>query len=303
MSVYIFLVSCSGFLNFLKTRLFSGVTVYTLNRSPQLNEFLSPWAIKKISKTKSNTEIKKRLKEEADVLRNLKHPNIVGFRAFISDKDGTDCLAMEECDISLGDLIEKRSEDSLGAFRATDIIKVGLDISKALDYLHNEALLMHCDIKSYNILIKGDFLISKLCDFGVCLPVNKNGCLDKDKAGAKAEYIGTQLWSAPEVLSEPQEITTKADIYSFGLVFWEMLALMPPIDESFTETSYDSSSDFDESICYPSAERQRPNLPNITLGKEYEPILEMFYCCTETNYTLRPTSNHLKLYFQKLKEN
>lgn len=276
--------------------------MYTLNRSPQKNEFLSPWAIKKISKRKTTSEIKNRLKEEATVLRNLKHPNIVGFRAFISCKDGRDCLAMEECDISLGDLIEKRSEDDSGAFKAKNIIDVGLDISKALDYLHNEALLMHCDIKSYNILIKGDFIICKLCDFGVCLPVNKEGRLDKDKAGEYAEYVGTPVWSAPEVLKDPQEVTTRADVYSFGLVLWEMLALMPPVDESFAEISLDTSIDFDDnSVHVSSAERQRPSLPNITLGKEYDPILEIFYCCTESNFSLRPSADHLKQYFEKIK--
>lgn len=289
--------------NLLLVNFVQGVTVYTLNRSPQKNEFLSPWAIKKISKHKVTTEIKKRLKDEAHILCNLKHPNIVGFRAFIPCRDGSDCLAMEECDTSLGDLIEKRNEDDLGPFAPRNIVDVGMDISKALDYLHNEALLMHCDIKSYNILIKGNFLISKLCDFGVCLPVNKEGCLDKEKAGEEAEYVGTPVWCAPEVLKYPQEVTTKADIYSFGLVFWEMLSLMPPVDESVAETSFDISSDLDdESFCVPSAERQRPSLPDITLGKEYDPILEIFYCCTENDLSLRPSANHLKLYFEKEKE-
>lgn len=276
-----------------------------MNRSPQINEFLSPWAIKKITKRKINTEIKKRLKEEADILRTLKHPNIVGFRAFISCQDGSDCLAMEECDTSLGDLIEKRGEDGLGAFKVKNIIEVGLDISKALDYLHNEVLLMHCDIKSYNILIKGDFLISKLCDFGVCLPVDKEGRFDKSKAGEEAEYVGTPVWCAPEVLKDPQEVTTKADVYSFGLVLWEMLALMPPVDESVAETTFeasDVSSDFDESVCVPSTERQRPSLPDVVLGEEYDPVLQLFYCCTESDYTLRPSANHLKLCFQSVKE-
>lgn len=49
------------------------------------------------------------------------------------------------------------------------------DIAGALNYLHTEAFLMHADIKSHNILIKEEFAICKLCDFGVCLPLDKNG--------------------------------------------------------------------------------------------------------------------------------
>lgn len=105
---------------------------------------------------------------------------------------------MEAMTASLGDILEKRHEKGLGPLEIRKIHTLGWDISKALNYLHNEALLLHGDLKSFNILIKGDFAVCKLCDFGVSFHITKDGMIDFDKNPA-ANYTGTDLWSAPEV--------------------------------------------------------------------------------------------------------
>lgn len=71
-------------------------------RSSKVGSELSPWAIKKWLKGKSNKHNDKRLQLEADILRQLSHPNIIGFRAFTKGEDGKPCLAMEVLDMSLG---------------------------------------------------------------------------------------------------------------------------------------------------------------------------------------------------------
>lgn len=102
-----------------------------------------------------------RLRNEAEILRKLKHPNIVGFRAFVKTTDGRECLAMEECHTSLGDLLEI-NEDYLAA---KHVQKVAVEIAKALDYIHNVVRLLHGDIKSHNILIKGNQSLEKIFTF------------------------------------------------------------------------------------------------------------------------------------------
>jgi len=85
--------------------------------------------------------------------------------------------------------------------------------------------------------LTGDFEVIKLCDFGVVVPLKTNGEIDTD---AEAEYVGTLPWSAPEVLRNDgvTPVTNKADIFPFGLVLWEMIALCTPHpDESLTEDS------------------------------------------------------------------
>lgn len=67
----------------------TGVAVYLLNGSSKKSKTsASPWAIKKCLKEKTDKTYAHRLAEEADVLRTLSHPNIVGFRAYTKADDG-----------------------------------------------------------------------------------------------------------------------------------------------------------------------------------------------------------------------
>lgn len=110
----------------------TGVNVYYLERSPRsTGQVRSPWAIKRVSKrtiaaNKENSKLfNERIVKEAEILRQLKHPNIVGFRAIKQDeKDGVDTLALECCSTSLGILLEKRLEDDLDALPARHIKKM-----------------------------------------------------------------------------------------------------------------------------------------------------------------------------------
>lgn len=163
------------------------------------------------------------IEREASILSTIKHENIIGYRGLLNSTDGRQCLAMESCGRSLGDLIEERDEASHKPFSPKEILKVVHSVAKALNYLHTEKNLLHGDIKSYNILVKGDFEVVKLCDLGVCVQLNSQG---------QAElYTGTLIYNAPETLNEseePQPVTGKAEIFSLGLVIWEMIALSPP---------------------------------------------------------------------------
>lgn len=119
----------------------TGVNVYLMKRSPRgLSN--SPWAGKKIN-SKCNdyyqNMYQKRLTDEAKILKNLHHPNIVGYRAFAAASDGSLCLAMEYGgEKSLNDLIEERNQDNQGPFPAPIILKVALNVARGLKYLHQE---------------------------------------------------------------------------------------------------------------------------------------------------------------------
>ncbi|KAG5900513.1 hypothetical protein JTB14_010923 [Gonioctena quinquepunctata] len=283
-----------------KIGLGTGIAVYEMKRSPVANQVRSPWAVKKLIKHSEQNEFTKcwdtRLQKEAEILRKLDHPNIVGFRAFSKDHDGTGILAMEECSSSLGDMIENRL-DYLGEvpYPADIILKVSADVSKALNYLHNEVLLFHGDIKSFNVLVQGDFLICKLCDFGVCLPLTKSGEIDSNKVDEESDYNGTTAWNAPELLKYPQEITAKADMYAFGLVIWEMIALSIPVDDNLMSCSVQSSSGEDNVVI----ERERPPLPYVELGTEYNFVLEIYFCCTARHMDERPGAADLLMCFEE----
>ncbi|KAK4322128.1 hypothetical protein Pmani_007106 [Petrolisthes manimaculis] len=280
----------------------TGVNVYLLERfSPGNGRYKSPWAVKKVNRHVPDDDgtYSKRLSFEAGVLKGLQHTNIIGYRSYKSnttDVDGTPCLMMESGEQSLSDLIETRDELQLGPFTPNHILKVGNDIASALQYLHEEQNLLHGDLKSANILIKGDFEVAKLCDFGVALSLNGHG----DECDEQ-HYIGTECWSAPEALEELIcTVTSKMDMFSFGLTLWEMVSLCPPhvdkldIDNNTTinvENSQDDFSTGDEE--YRKALGTRPPLPDTHLGTEYFPVLEIFNACTEMDPKKRPSARQV----------
>ncbi|XP_014743656.1 PREDICTED: lymphokine-activated killer T-cell-originated protein kinase [Sturnus vulgaris] len=155
----------------------TGVSVYLMKRSPQ-GLSRSPWAVKKINSGCSQSQrslFQRRLREEAQKLRKLQHPNIVGYRALTEAPDGSLCLAMEfGGEKSLNDLIEERREQGLGAFPAPTILHVALSMARGLQYLHTEQRLLHGDIKSPNVVVRGAFDSVKICDVGVSLPLDEN---------------------------------------------------------------------------------------------------------------------------------
>lgn len=149
---------------------------------------------------------------------------------------------METCDTSLGDLLEQREELGVGPLEPSKIRKVCIDVCRALDYLHTDAMILHGDLKSYNVLIKNSFELCKLCDFGVSQPLNSDGYLDLEKH-PDAKYVGTDIFSAPEVFCDPkQDISSKCDMFSFGLVVYECLTLRPPHYDRLEATNVSAMS-------------------------------------------------------------
>jgi len=74
--------------------------------------------------------------------------------------------------------------------------------------------LIHRDLKSLNILLNDD-LVCKIIDFGTSRAVTQDTQMTKN--------VGTTAWIAPEVLNTSKNYSSKADVYSFAIVMWELL--------------------------------------------------------------------------------
>ncbi|POI26710.1 hypothetical protein CIB84_009541 [Bambusicola thoracicus] len=152
--------------------------------------------------------------------------------------------------------------------------------------------LLHGDIKSPNVVVKGDFEAIKICDVGVSLPLDENLTV----SDPTVHYIGTEPWKPKEALSDDGVITDKADIFSFGLTLWEMMTLSVPHlnlgsstddeDESFDE------DDFDEEAYY-AALGTRPALNMDELDSSYQQVIELFSICTSEDPKKRPSAAHV----------
>ncbi|XP_067884578.1 mitogen-activated protein kinase kinase kinase 12 [Heterodontus francisci] len=155
-------------------------------------------AVKKV-RDRKETEIKH--------LRKLKHPNIITFKG-VCTQAPCYCIIMEYC--AQGQLYEVLRAGRKVA--PTLLVEWSMGIAGGMNYLHLHKII-HRDLKSPNMLITYDDLV-KISDFGTSKELN-------DKS-TKMSFAGTVAWMAPEVIrNEP--VSEKVDIWSFGVVLWELL--------------------------------------------------------------------------------
>ncbi|XP_037740059.1 mitogen-activated protein kinase kinase kinase 12 [Chelonia mydas] len=147
--------------------------------------------------------------KETDIkhLRKLKHPNIITFKG-VCTQAPCYCIIMEFC--AQGQLYEvlragRKVTPSL-------LVDWSMGIAGGMNYLHLHKII-HRDLKSPNMLITYDDVV-KISDFGTSKELS-------DKS-TKMSFAGTVAWMAPEVIrNEP--VSEKVDIWSFGVVLWELL--------------------------------------------------------------------------------
>jgi serine/threonine protein kinase len=153
-----------------------------------------------------------RFEREARTLAALSHPNIVTVYDF-GKVDGRFYLLMEFVDgLTLRQLFRARR---LSPAEAVAIVP---KICDALQYAHDQGVV-HRDIKPENILLDKAGQV-KIADFGIAKMLNLPGNISLT---GSMDVIGTPLYMAPEQIENPDVVDSRADIYSLGVVFYEML--------------------------------------------------------------------------------
>ena len=94
------------------------------------------------------------------------------------------------------------------------------DVAVGMDFLHQTDII-HRDLKSANVLVSDGFRL-KICDFGISRQVGM------DAPTAMTGHIGTVPWTAPEVLSGEDSYDSKVDVFSYGILLWEIVTRRMP---------------------------------------------------------------------------
>jgi serine/threonine protein kinase len=164
-----------------------------------------------------DSEVVQRFYQEARVMAQLSYPNIV--RVLDIDKDGnTPYFVMEYIEgKNLSQVLRER-----GPLPLVEVLALSRQVAWALDYAHShEPPVIHRDVKPENILIEERSGRAVVTDFGIAKVLGAGG---KTRTGL---MLGTLLYCAPEQVLQHEKLDGRADIYSLGLVMYEMVARRP----------------------------------------------------------------------------
>jgi len=189
-----------------------GMSAVFRARQPQLERVV---ALKVLPKFLAATPgFAERFTREGRVLARLAHPHIVTVHDF-GERGGFWFLIMEHVDG-----VNLRQAMRAGRFTPEQALEVIPAICDALQFAHRQGVL-HRDIKPENILLDAKGGV-KIVDFGIAkiLGEDADGAMLLTQSGAK---LGTAPYMAPEQIEKPSSVDHRADIYSLGVVFYEML--------------------------------------------------------------------------------
>jgi serine/threonine-protein kinase len=164
------------------------------------------------------SEIKTRFLREAEMAAQLNHPNIVDIYA-VDESGGIVFFVMAYV---TGDNVAKLLHEH-GALSIDQTRRILRDVADALAYAHERGVI-HRDIKPDNILIDADSGRPMVTDFGIARAVTEG----ETRLTATGIAIGTPTYMSPEQAAGERAIDGRSDLYSLGILGYQMLSGEPP---------------------------------------------------------------------------
>lgn len=228
-------------------------------------------AIKVLKSERVDTDMQREFAQEVFIMRKVRHKNVVQFIGACT-KPPKLCIVTEYMSGgSVYDYLHKHK----GAFKLPSLLKVAIDVSKGMNYLHQNNII-HRDLKAANLLMDENEVV-KVADFGVARV--------KSQSGVMTAETGTYRWMAPEVI-EHNPYDHKADVFSFGILLWELLTGKLP---------YEYLTPLQAAVGVVQ-KGLRPTIPKNTHPK----LAELLERCWQQDPALRPNFSEIILILQQI---
>ncbi|NXW80372.1 NEK4 kinase, partial [Hirundo rustica] len=171
------------------------------------------YVIKKLNLRSASSRERRAAEQEAQLLSQLRHPNIVTYRESWQGNDGHLYIVMGFCEG--GDLYHKLKEQKGKLLPENQVVEWFVQISMALQYLHEKHIL-HRDLKTQNIFLTRTNII-KVGDLGIAKVL-------ENQYDMASTLIGTPYYMSPELFSN-KPYNYKSDVWALGCCVYEMATL------------------------------------------------------------------------------
>jgi len=199
---------------------------------------------------------RKRFVKEAQILEKLRHRYITRFYEFINNQENA-VLVMEYVEGTPVDLLLAER----GALPIPDAISIAQCMLEALVYAHGKGII-HRDIKPANLIREANGSV-KVTDFGIA-KIKEGGTPGQTVLTKSGFLLGTPHYMSPEQIREPKDAGAKSDVYSAGVVLYEMLTGQLPFNSRSLPKLIDAIY---------RGEKQPPSALRPEIDKELESII------------------------------
>ncbi|XP_034931520.1 serine/threonine-protein kinase STY46 isoform X3 [Populus alba] len=228
-------------------------------------------AIKVLRGEHLNNKLQSEFNQEVLIMRKVRHKNVVKFIG-VCTRPPSLCIITEFMSGgSMYDFLRKQK----GSLSLQSLLRVAIDVSKGMHCLHQNNIV-HRNLKSANLLMDENG-VAKVADFGVARV--------RDQSGVMTAETGTYRWMAPEVI-EHKPYDHKADVFSFGIVLWELLTGKLP---------YEHLSPLQAAVGVVQ-QGLRPSIPSHSHPK----LAELLDRCWQQDQSLRPDFSEILELLQQL---
>ncbi|KAL6062210.1 serine/threonine-protein kinase STY17 isoform X1 [Balamuthia mandrillaris] len=211
------------------------------------------------------------LRSEITIMAGNPHTNIVLLMGACTTTPGKFQIVTELMDGDVEKLLHSPQGKNMSLFERLVMAK---DAALGMTWLHcTEPAVIHRDLKTANLLYKrtGNSYVIKVCDFG--LSAIKPDRV-KNMRNEEGDAPGTPLYMAPEVM-EGREYNEKADVYSFGIILWEIYTCKEPFPH------HDDYDVFQHAVC---VKGERPKIDRACMPS----LRRLMEDCWHADQTKRP---------------
>ncbi|KAK9163843.1 hypothetical protein Syun_004745 [Stephania yunnanensis] len=182
--------------------------------------------VKRFDGNKTHVTSREMFERHIVSVSRLRHPNLVPLRAYLQARDREERLLIYDYQAngSVFSLVHGSRSTRAKPMHWTSCLKIAEDVAHGLAYIHQTVRLVHGNLKASNVLLGSDFE-ALLTDY--CLTVFARPPLPEHNMDSYAGY------KAPEIQKSGNQVTSKSDVYAFGVLLLELLTCKTPSQQPF----------------------------------------------------------------------